>query len=249
MSYKLDDQVIGYPPIESVPIAAPATGAYPLMTPGSLVLAEDRVWGPGEFIFARANGAIRQFGLCVATPVWDATNLTFTWNMTEVPNTANLGRSVFVAQTTGALASGQFGWFLASGITPVNGTASVAADTAFGITAAGQVGAIGNGKQVANARVLTAATGTVVKAGTGLSGDTRINVKDTSGWFPGAALTGTNVGASALIASVDPLGKFVIATVANSADVASNVTATYNDGTIYFNVVQLNRAFAQGQIV
>lgn len=249
MTYKFDSRFIGYPPIESVPLAAPAAGAFPAMTPGFLAAAEDPVWGPGEFIFARANGAIRQYGLCVLTPVWDGTNLTYTQNMTECPNTALLGRPVYVSQATGALASGQFGWFMTTGVSPVNGTVSVAADVAAGITAAGQIGTLAVSKQILNARVVKAGADTVVKAAVaGASGDNRIFVDNAQGWFVGAYLSGTGVGASTIITGIDPLNKFVTVSVANSAAVTGNVTATFNNATIFYNILAMNRPMAQGPI-
>ena len=182
------------------------------------------------------------------TPVWDSTNKTYTQNMTEAPNTANLGRAVFVAQATGAMAAGDYGWFLRSGVTPINGSASVAADTTLGITAAGQVGANTAGKQIVGARVASAATLTVVKSGIGASGDNYIFVNDTDGWFVGGYLSGTGVGASAIISDIDPMGKWVKASVANSAAIAGSVTQTANNATIFYNVVALDRPFAQGAI-
>jgi len=251
MTYKFDSPAYaGYPPIEAAPLAAPATGALHAATPGFLVTAEDPVWGPGEFVFGRANGSIRQYGLCVCTPVWDSTNRTYTYNFTECPNTTLLARPVYVAQSAGAMTAGQYGWFQCSGITPINGTASVAADTAFGITAAGQVGANAAGKEICNARIVTAATQTVVKtAVAGNSGDTIIRVDNTDGWIVGGYLSGTGVGASAVISAVDPAGKYVIASVANSAALAGNsITVTYNNATIFYNVAHLQRAFAQTAI-
>lgn len=238
----------GYPPIPEATLAT-VTLAQLAVAPGTTVLGNDPVWGAGEFIYARANGAIRLFGLCVLTPVWDSTNKVYRWDATECPNTANLGRIVAVAQATAALAAGQYAWFMRSGITPINGTASVAADTTFGITAAGQVGANTAGKQILGARVIQAATATVAKAGsTGVSGDTKINVPDTAGLFPGGYMSGTGVGAAAIISQVDPLGKFIIVTVANSADINGTVTQTANNATIFYNVTHLDRVIAQGAI-
>lgn len=247
MAYKLDSQYIGYPPIEAL-IAAPAALNLLPITPGFLARCEDKVWGPGEVVFARANGSIRAFALCVLTPVWDATNLTYTYNATEVPNTANLGREVCVNQG-GAMTAGQYGWFLVTGLTPVDCTASVAADTAFGLVAAGQGGAIAAGKQIVGARVMTPATQTVAKAGcTGKSGEFVLNVPNTDGWFVGAFISGTNIGAAARVASLDPMGKYAILTVAHTADVAATVTQTNNNATIFYNIARFNRSFAQGQI-
>jgi hypothetical protein len=248
MTYRLDSRYIGYPAIEQAPLAAPATLAGLPISAGFIATAEDPVWGPGEFIFARANGSIRQYGLCVLTPVWDATNRVFTMNMTEVPNTANLGRPLYVAQAAGAMSAGQYGWFMTTGVTPVNCSVSVAADTTFGIAAAGQGGANSAGKQVLGGRVMTAATQTVAKTGRGANGSTIINVADTQGWFVGGYLSGTGVGAAAVITAIDPQGKFIVASVANSADVSGTVTVTYNNAVVFYNVAHLNRAFAQGAI-
>lgn len=249
MTYKLDNQVVGYTNLESV-TGVPASLAALPQTPGVLYPAEDKVWGPGEFVYARAGGSIRTYGLCVLTPVWDATNFTYTWNATECPNTANLGRTLAVNQV-GALTTGQYGWFQVSGITVINGTATVAADTTFGITAAGQVGANSAGKQVLNARVVTPATQTVAKTGTGTSGDFKIFVNSIDGWFVGGYLSGTGVGASAIVTALaanGPNGPEATVSVANSAAVSGTVTLTYNNATIFYNVAHLNRAFAQGAI-
>lgn len=251
MPYQLSQQFIGYPPIEQVmPTASYAAafraGNVPLV--GQIVTAWDKVWGTGEFVWGRANGAIRQYGLCVCTPVWDATGKTFTFNWTEVPNTANLGRELGVAQCAGAMAAGDYGWFMVAGITPINGTASVAADTTFGITAAGQVGANSAGKQILGGRVITPATQTVVKAGRGNAGEDIIYFNETDGFFVGGYLSGTGVGASAAITAIDPLGRFVRTSVVNSAAISGNVTQTANNATIFYNVARLNRPIAQGAI-
>ena len=251
MSYHfVAPQYVGYPAIEGVPLAAPATGAFPAITPGELVSAEDAVWGPGEFVFGRANGAIRQFGACVLTPVWDGTARTYTMNFTECPNTALLGRSLYVAQASGAMVSGQYGWFQTSGVTPVNGTATVAADVAVGIIAAGQVATTAISKQILNARCVTPATQTVVKTAiAGASGDTKISVSNTDGWIVGGYVSGTGVGAAAIITFVDPLGGYILVSVVSTASlVGQAITVTYNNATIFYNVIYMNRAMVQGPI-
>jgi hypothetical protein len=247
MAYKFDNRFIGYPPIEAVVPTPAALTALP-MSAGFIAGAEDPVWGPGEFIFARANGAIRLYGGCVLTEVWDATNKVYTYNATEWPTTSLIGRAVYVYQGNVALTAGQYGWFMTTGRTPVNSTVSIAADTTSGHNSAGQLTANAAGVQVVNARVITPATQTVVSAGRGVSGDTRIDLASTQGFFVGGYLSGTGVGASAIVTAVDPNGGFVLASVANSATVSGNVTITYNNATIFYNVLSMNRAFAQGAI-
>lgn len=263
MTYKLDSRYIGSPPIEAfLPTAAVAltqgipASKWPPMPPGLIVSAEDPVWGPGEFIFAKANGTIRLRGLCSLIPVWNATNRNYDWNATEVPNTANLGKMLAVCVSeqgsvgaVNALTVGQFGWFQVSGLTPINGTASVAADTALGITAAGQVGANSAGKQLLNARVVTPATNTVVIAAVaGASGANTIQLANVDGLFVGGYVAGTGVGAAAIIQAIDRVENVITVSVVNSAAVTGNVTQTANNATIFYNVVELNRSFAQGAI-
>jgi hypothetical protein len=138
---------------------------------------------------------------------------------------------------------------MVSGLTPVNGTASVAADTSFGITAAGQIGAVAAGKQILNARIVTAATQTVTATAIeGVSGSSLIRLSNVDGFFVGCYLSGTGVGASAICQAVDQNAKTITASVANSATVTGTVTGTYNNATIFYNVAKLNRPFAQGAI-
>lgn len=257
MTYKLDTRFIGYPPIEGVlPATGPVGQPWPPLAPGMIVEADDPVWGPGEFIFAKAGGSIRQYGLCVLTPTFNATTRIFDQLMTEAPNTANTGRSLYVAMAetgpTGMVVN-QYGWFMDAGTAPVNGTASVAAGTTVGITAAGQIGANSAGKQILNAVSAQIASATVVRAVTGagnvnLLGGFQIQVVNTDGMFVGGYLSGTGVGAAAIITAIDRINNVLTVSVANSAAVTGNVTQTNNNATIFYNVVALDRALAQGAI-
>lgn len=259
MTYQLDIAVPGYPVIEAlVPVAAsaPANTPYPPLYPGILATGNDEVYGPGEFVFAKFGGAIRQYGLCVCLQTLNTTTRQFEPVMTEAPNTANTGRSLYVCMTdigNVTTVSGQYGWFMRAGTTPINGTASVAAGTTVGITAAGQIGANSAGKQVLNAVSIQAATATVVRAAAGsgnnnLSGGFTIQTVNVDGFFVGGFLSGTGVGASAVINAIDRINNVLTVTVANSAAVTGNITQTNNNATIFYNVVQIDRAFVQGAI-
>lgn len=247
MPFKFDSQYIGYPPIELV-VPVPASPPFGLpISPGFTARAEDPVWGPAEFIFARAGAAIKLGAGCVHTPVWDATNKVYTYNMTEWPVTATLGRPVYIYVGNTALTTGQYGWFLMMGRYPVASTASIAADTAAGRAAAGLLTASGAGVQILGLRVVTPATQTVVSASvSGLLGSNQIFLASTAGFFPGVYVAGTGVGAAAIVSFVDPLGKYILVTVVNSAAVTGNVTATYNNAVIFYNVAEVNRPMAQG---
>jgi len=244
MPFAAVDSVIGSPPIQFSGLVADAAAR---LQPGQLVTASDNWWGTGEFIYAKAAGTIRAFGLCVLTPAFNSTTNTYDWNATEVPNTANLGRMLCVSAV--ALTSGQFSWFQVTGLCPVNCQASVAADATFGIAAAGQGGANSAGKQILNARVVAAATTTVAKTNSfAQSGSAVLTVSSADGWFPGAFLSGTGIAAATTVSSIDPSGRFVTLSAVTTAPVTGTVTATYNNAAIFYNVAHLNRPFAQGAI-
>lgn len=216
-------------------------------TLGTIVSTVDQYWGGGEFIYCNFASTVRNKGLVTITPTFDSTNKRWLFTAVEVANTANLGRMLGVAFMSAA--DGEYGWVQISGLTPVNCQAAVAADTSFGIAAAGQGGAVAAGKQVLNARVHGASTITVVKVATkGVSGGDTIQVNNTDGWFVGGYLSGTGVGAAAIITAISTDEKTVTVSVVNSAAVTGNITCTYNNATIYYNVALLNRPFAQGAI-
>lgn len=217
------------------------------MGQGMLFTVQDPWWGTGEVIWARATAAIRAQGLCSLLPVFDSALQAWRFDATEVANTANLGRQLCVA--LGSFTTGQYGWFLVTGVVPVNCQASVAADAAFGIAATGQGGANSAGKQVLNARIVAAGSTTVAKANcTAANGSLVLQVPNSDGWFVGVYLSGTGIAAGTTVASIDPSGRFVTLSAATTAQVGGTVTATYNNGTVFYNVAHLNRSFAQGAI-
>lgn len=216
-------------------------------TLGLIVTAVDQYWGGGEFIYCNFASTVRNKGLVTITPTFDSANNRWLFTAVEVANTANLGRMLGVAVMSAA--SGEYGWVQISGMTPVNCQAAVAADTTFGIAAAGQGGANSAGKQVLSARIHGASTITVAKTATkGVIGGDTIQVNNTDGWFVGGYLSGTGIGAAAIITSISTDEKTVGVSVVNSAAVTGSITCTYNNGTIFYNVALLNRPFAQGAI-
>ena len=230
----------------AVEVATATSGYVPLVPVGTVVSVVDPYWGGLELI--RLAIPTSTTAIVVGTLAsWDAS---FQYVIT--PNTAHLGQSVGVALSAVPLNATyvQYAWFVIGGKFPVLCGASVAADTAFGITAAGKGGAIANGKQILNARVRTAATATVAKANTiTVSGSNVFKVSNTDGWFVGLPLSGTGVAASTVITGIDPDNRTV--TVNNNATASGSVTVTgtYNDGSSnYWNTAIMNRPFAQGQV-
>ena len=245
MSYAMQPGPIGASMVNLAGLTVDTTARHP---DGLIVTASDSWWGAGEFIYARANGSIRAFGLCQLNPVFDATSKRWLFEVTEAASTAILGRPLCVAQK--AMVNDDYGWFCIAGLTPVNSNAAVAADTTFSVAAAGQGGAAAAGKQVVNARIVGASTTTVAKANsiTRTAITKTLEVTDSDGWFVGAYLSGTGVDAACMVSSISPDGRTVTMSVDSTAVISGTVTATYNNATIYYNIAHINRPFSQGAI-
>ena len=62
----------------------------------------------------------------------------------------------------------------------------------------------------------------------------------------GVAVTGTGIPASTTITAIDPDNRTVTMSANATATGSVSVTGTYNDATIFYNVVTVNRPGAQG---
>jgi hypothetical protein len=214
------------------------TQRHPL---GYRVSAHDPFWGAADFIYVKALSTMEKGSVVQLDEVFTAS---------DIPNTANLGRQLYVLMNS--MVTGQFGWAQASGFAPWSASASVAADAAIGITAAGQIGANTAGKQVLGARNRIAGTGTTAKANTQTTnGSSTLVTNGYDGWFLGMALSGTGIPASTVVAKLEADGRTVqmgsaIGTVDKLATATGSVTVT-GTWTNYLGVV-FNAAIAQGAI-
>lgn len=212
------------------------------MENGLILSASDPFWGTGEFMYVKASGGCSQFGLVALLPVYNATTMLWEMTVADCPSTANLGQSVGVSMS--AMVAGQWGWVCIGGTVPVAASASVAAGTTFGIGTAGKVGANSAGKQILNARAAAPSATTVVRTGVGDSGSKIVKLNSADGFFVGAAVSGTGIAGGATVAAIDPDNRTITLSAANTAQVNGSVTATYTG----FEVVHINRPFAQGAI-
>lgn len=208
---------------------------------GTKQLAVDPFWGWGEFVYAKASGALTPRTLCV---------LDETYLAVGVPNAANQGFPVCVAM--GNMATLTFGWFMTAGYGPIKATATVAADAALGITGVGTVGANTAGKQILGVRNRVAQTGTkVLLSVLTTNGSSVLVTQGYDGWFLGVAVTGTGIPASSVVAKLDPDGRTVfigsaVGTIDKLATATGSISAT---GTYTgFTLAQMNNPFAQGAI-
>lgn len=232
--------IIGYSPVGNW-FVPDTTQRHPI---GSIITYNDPYFGGGEAIYlSMPTSTALRVGQVLA---YDTAS---SFAATSVANTTLLGKSVaFLMNAVASSASVQYAWAVISGQCPAYSSASVAANTAFGIVAAGQVGALATGKAIENARVTLPATTTVVKANTVTqNGSPVIKVQTTDGWFIGVSVSGTGITTS-LITGIDPDNRTVTLASNSSATGAVSATGTYNDATTFFNIVTCNRPFAQGPI-
>jgi hypothetical protein len=215
---------------------------------GTIISANDPYWGGGEYIYVRYAGTVSQFGLVAITPVFDAGNGRWRWDAVNAPNTANLGTALGIAMVGGTI--GSYAWVKIAGLVPVNSTSSIAIATPFGVVAAGQAGVLAAGKQILGAVIAGAATITSAKTLCfAQNGSTALTVPNANGWFIGAYLSGTGIAAGTTVTAISPDGRTVTLSAATTAQVNGTVTATYNNGTVFYNVAYVNRPSVQGQIV
>lgn len=204
---------------------------------GLNLTAVDPFWGQGEFIYVKSNDTILKGSWIVLDEAFTAT---------LAANTANLGFPVAVAMAP--MAAGTYGWVQIKGRAVYKTNATVAADAAMGLTAAGIVGANSAGKQILGVRNRVPATGTkTVSAGT-TQNSSVLTTSGYDGFFLGMALSGAGIPASTVVAKLDPDGKTIymgsaIGTVDKLATATNQITLTgtytgYGSGIIMTPFVQ-----------
>jgi hypothetical protein len=209
---------------------------------GMTVMAVDPFWGTGEFIYVKSADALLKGSLTM----WDEA-----YNGVLLPTTTLQGFPFGVAMAP--IPSGSFGWLQISGRCVYKTNSTVAADVAIAVNAAGIAGTLVAGKQLVNVRNRISATGTVTGSALTTNGNNVLLFqKGYDGFFLGAALTGTGIGASAVVAALDPDGRRIYTGTAIGTATGANQTATGQvtvTGTYTgFGSGILNRPFAQGAI-
>lgn len=209
---------------------------------GTTVMAVDPFWGQGEFIYVKSADAILKGSLCMWDEVFGAALL---------PTTTLQGFPFGVAMN--AIPSLSFGWLQISGRAVYKTNATVPADVAVAVAAAGIAGTLVAGKQLVNVRNRISATGTkTVTASTVNGSATLFTAPGYDGFFLGMALSGTGIPASTVVAALDPDGRRIYTGSAIGTTGDKNSTATGSitlTGTYTgFGSGLLNRPFAQGAI-
>lgn len=209
---------------------------------GTRVTAVDPFWGLGTFIYVKSNDAIIKGSLVMMDELYNGALL---------PSTAGQGFSFGVAMAP--MASGTYGWLQVEGRAVYKTNATVAADAAVAVAAAGIAGTLAAGKQLLNVRNRVAATGTKTFTALTYNGSGFVDINGGyDGIFLGMALSGTGIPASTVVAGLDPNNKRVtmgsaIGTFDKLATATGSITLTgtytgYGSGII-------NNPCSQGQIL
>lgn len=191
---------------------------------GTEVTAVDEFWGLGKFIYIKSNDAILKGSLVSIGGAAIALGVVTAYLGVLLPSTANLGTPFGVAAN--AIPSGSFGWVQLSGNAVYKTGATVAADAAIGIGAAGIASTNSAGKQLLGVHNTVSATGTnTVIAGT-TNGTGILTTGGYAGFFLGMALSGTGIPASTVVAKLDPDGRTIYTGSAIGTLGDKNSTAT-----------------------
>jgi hypothetical protein len=217
---------------------------------GMKVAAVDEFWGLGEFVYIKSNDAILKGSLVAIGGAAISAGTVTAYLGTLLPTTAGQGFPFGVAMAP--IPSGSFGWVQVSGVSVYKTNATVAADTAVAVAAAGIVGTLANGKQLNGVRNTVSATGTnTVLAGT-TNGTGILTTGGYAGFFIGMALSGTGIPASTVVAKLDPDGRTIYtgSAIGTLGDKNSTATGTITLTGTYTGYGQgfIMYPFAQGQV-
>lgn len=227
----------GYAPVH------PITGVQPfneMMTPdttqrwtlGQVCDAVDAYFGYGRFVYGKAVAAMNPGRLVFPSEVW---------TMTDLPNTALLGRNFYVCRQV--MAINTFGWFQCEGTTPIQTANSVATGVSVGIAAAGQGGTLAIGKQLLGYYNAQASTFALTKTNSNTqNGSAVISVPNVDGLFYGLTASGTGI--SGTIIYIDASGRSV--TLSANATATGVITATFTYTGFLLGVI--NAPHSQGAI-
>lgn len=189
---------------------------------GFTIQAVDPFWGAGRFMYVKSNDAILKGSIVT----WDET-----YQGALLPSAVTQGFPWGVAMAP--MSSGTYGWIQLEGRAVYKTNATVAADGVLAIAAAGILGATATGKQVIGVRNRKSATGTesitLVNTTNGSAYLKCSNGYD--GAFLGAALSGTGIPASTIVAKLFSDGVTIgmgsaIGTVDKLATATGSITVT-----------------------
>jgi len=224
---------------------------YPLMATGTDYNTTANVanWGAAELMYVGYTGAA-----AILPGSMVQIDKDFRISLTAVAATeANQGKPLYVTLTNFAVGSTteQYGWVLRRGICPVRFSVAATVGAVYLGTAGVLTPTLAAGAQLLNARTLIAAVATFTRNGNTLVGSSRVKFPSTAGMYPGQAISGVaGIPGGSVISAVDPDGTSVwigsaVGTLVTATATGVTVCTLTNTG---YGIVQLDRAFSQGNI-
>lgn len=208
---------------------------------GMKVTAVDNYWGTGSFVYLKSGAAILKGSLVM----WDEDG-----DAALLPSTANQGFPFAVAMNNAA--SGTYFWAQVEGTAVYKTNATVAADAAIGVAAAGIAGTNAAGKQLLGVRNRLSATATKTVTAVTTTGSAVLNVPTDDGFYLGMALSGTGIPASTVVAALDPSGRKIImgSAVGTAGDKVATASGsiTLTGTNTGYGVGVIQTPFCQGAI-
>lgn len=205
-------------------------------------------WGAAELMYVSSNGAAV---LIPGTMVQIDKDFRITATAAAASE-VNLGKPLYVTLTNFAIGSTteQYGWVLRRGICPVLFSVAATVGAVYLGTAGKLTPTLQAGGQLLNARTLIAAVSTFTRTGATLSGSSIVKFANVAGMYVGQAISGTGIPASSVISAINPDGTSVligsaIGTLVTATATGSVTVTLTNTG---YGIVQLDRAFSQGNI-
>lgn len=168
-----------------------------------------------------------------------------------VPVAANQNRPLAIAINAipNNASFAQYAWFAVAGTLPVWALAATAVNAPLYVsaTAGAAFVTLTAGRQLVGVNPVVAATATVTKTASIVTGSNVIQVANTDGLFVGQSTTGATAAAS-LITSIAADGKSLTLAANANATGSVTLTATNNDATNFFPICQFNFPFLQGNV-
>lgn len=209
---------------------------------GTRITAVDPYWGLGTFVYIKSNDAILKGSLVMVDELYQGALL---------PSTAGQGFPFGVAMAP--MSTGKFGWLQVDGLAVYKTNATVAADAAVAVAAAGIAGTLAAGKQLVGVRNRFAATATKTVTAATTNGSATLTTNGYDGFFLGMTLSGTGIPAATVVAALDADGKRIYtgSAIGTSGDKNSTATGSITLTGTYtgFGAGMIQSPFAQGQIV
>jgi len=224
---------------------------------GLIIPYIDGYWGGGELVYAKAGGAINaqelvQFASALNTLTNPDGSGSFpSWEMTAVQASTTVTAGIPLGVALQTMASGDYGWFIRSGRTPIRATVTGLAGPVWISGTAGRIFYTDTAQKLLSGsrQLSTGFANIVIPTLKGVSGQSTVRLRHTRGLVVGMAAAGTGVGTNAVINAINHQTGEVTMSVANSAAVTGDWTFHYSTTTggsaPFWGICDIDRPWAE----